>query len=57
MRNGRTRRRSIGLAEITRVNFGGDYENALHLAGGDPVVESSGRGSFPRQFLETSSER
>ena len=27
--------------EITRVNFGGDYENALHLVGGDPVVESS----------------
>lgn len=22
--------------EITRVNFGGDYENALHLVGGDP---------------------
>jgi hypothetical protein len=31
------------VAEITRVNFGGDYENALHLVGGDPVVESSGR--------------
>ena len=24
------------LKEITRVNFGGDYENALHLVGGDP---------------------
>ncbi|MBC7851905.1 MAG: hypothetical protein IAF94_00570 [Pirellulaceae bacterium] len=24
------------LSEITRVNFGGDYENALHLVGGDP---------------------
>ncbi len=24
------------LSEITRVNFGGDYETALHLVGGDP---------------------
>jgi hypothetical protein len=24
------------LSEITRVCFGGDYENALHLVGGDP---------------------
>jgi len=24
------------LKEITRVNFGADYENALHLVGGDP---------------------
>jgi len=24
------------LSEITRVNFGGDYENALHLVGGNP---------------------
>jgi hypothetical protein len=24
------------LGEITRVNFGGDYENALHLVGGEP---------------------
>ena len=31
------------LAEITRVNFGGDYESALHLVGGDPVVELRGR--------------
>jgi len=23
------------LNEITRVNFGGDYENALHIVGGD----------------------
>lgn len=23
------------VSEITRVNFGGDYENALHLVGGD----------------------
>jgi len=26
------------LREITRVNFGGDYETALHLVGGDPTV-------------------
>jgi hypothetical protein len=26
------------LSEITRVNFGGDYETALHLVGGDPVT-------------------
>jgi hypothetical protein len=24
------------LRQITRVNFGGDYENALHLVGGNP---------------------
>lgn len=26
------------IKEITRVNFGGDYENALHLVGGEPTV-------------------
>jgi len=26
------------MGEITRVDFGGDYENALHLVGGDPLV-------------------
>ena len=26
------------LSEITRVNFGGDYEAALYLVGGDPKV-------------------
>ncbi|MGP0020678.1 MAG: hypothetical protein ACLPHP_19070 [Candidatus Sulfotelmatobacter sp.] len=26
------------LGQITRVNFGGDYEDALHLVGGDPFV-------------------
>jgi hypothetical protein len=26
------------LREITRVNFGNDYENALHLVGGEPTV-------------------
>ena len=25
------------LSEITRVNFGSDYENALHLVGGEPA--------------------
>lgn len=30
-------------AEITRVNFGGDYEDALHLAGGDQVVDPSAK--------------
>jgi len=29
--------KSYRLDEITRVNFGGDYESALHLVGGDPV--------------------
>jgi hypothetical protein len=24
------------LSEITRVNFGGDYEDALYLVGGSP---------------------
>jgi hypothetical protein len=28
------------LSQITRVNFGGDYENALHLIGGDPPAQS-----------------
>jgi hypothetical protein len=27
------------VSEITRVNFGGDYENALHLVGGDPAAD------------------
>ena len=26
------------IKEITRVNFGGDYENALYLVGGEPTV-------------------
>ena len=26
------------IKEITRVNFGGDYENALHLVGGEPTL-------------------
>ena len=27
------------IGEITRVNFGGDYENALHLVGGEPELK------------------
>jgi hypothetical protein len=36
-----TKPESFRLSEITRVNFGGDYESALHLVGGEPeqVVE------------------
>ena len=26
------------IKEVTRVNFGGDYENALHLVGGEHTV-------------------
>ena len=29
---------SFRLSEITRVSFGGDYENALHLVGGEPCA-------------------
>lgn len=29
------------LSQITRVNFGGDYEEALHMVGGSPPVETS----------------
>jgi hypothetical protein len=28
------------LSEITRVNFDGDYEKALHLVGGDPAART-----------------
>ena len=31
------------MAEITRVNFADDYENALHLAGSVPSAVSKGR--------------
>ena len=31
----------IRLTDITRVDFGGGYEEALHLVGGDPPVSSS----------------
>ena len=27
------------VSEITRVSFGGDYESALHLVGGDPAAD------------------
>jgi hypothetical protein len=55
VRNGRVTLREIGpdarwddqlgtykLSEITRVDFGGDYENALYLVGGAP---KAGRGN------------
>ena len=29
------------LEEITRVDFGGDYEDALYLVGGEPNVKRS----------------
>jgi hypothetical protein len=29
------------VTEITRVNFGGDYESALHLVGGEPPVAAA----------------
>jgi hypothetical protein len=29
------------IKEITRVNFGGDYEDALHLVGGEPSVSTA----------------
>jgi hypothetical protein len=32
--------REYKLSEITRVNFAGDYENALYLVGGEPPVAS-----------------
>jgi hypothetical protein len=32
----RDRTTSFRLAEVTRLNFGGDYEGALHLVAGDP---------------------
>ena len=31
------------IREITCVNFGGDYENALYLVGGEPPVPSVSR--------------
>ncbi len=30
-------------SEITRVDFGGDYENALHLVGGQPPLPAKAR--------------
>jgi hypothetical protein len=30
------------IPEMTRVSFGGEYENALHLVGGDPIVNQNG---------------
>jgi hypothetical protein len=30
--------RQYRIGEITRVDFGGDYEEALHMVGGEPAV-------------------
>lgn len=51
---------SFRLSEITRVNFGGDYETALHLVGGDPrqaiqTVQRTGASRFVRRQKRTSS--
>jgi hypothetical protein len=35
--------RKFMLSEITRVNFDGDYERALHLVGGDAATRSTAR--------------
>jgi len=35
------------LNEITRVNFGGDYENALHLVAGDPGHQTKRKSPLP----------
>jgi hypothetical protein len=35
-------REEYRVTEITRVNFGGDYEDALHWVGGDQVEASGG---------------
>ena len=38
-------------AKITRANFGGDYENALYLVGGEPkaAAVSRGKDATPKQ--------
>ena len=40
------------LAEITRVNFGGDYEDALALIGGAPPVETP-RSRVPLRLVSS----
>ena len=43
--------KSFRLSEITRVNFGGDYESALHLVGGDPgqaIKPAAGKAGIAR---------
>jgi hypothetical protein len=37
---------TVRLSDITRVDFGGDYEEALHLVGGDPTID--GKSKFSR---------
>lgn len=39
------------LSEITRVSFGGDYENALHLVGGDPSQANKALHTNRRRVL------
>ena len=51
---------SFRLSEITRVNFGGDYETALQLVGGDPAqaiqtVQRTGASHFARRQIRASS--
>jgi hypothetical protein len=35
------------LEQITRVDFGGDYEDALHIVGGDPPTGNFGLQQTP----------
>jgi hypothetical protein len=37
------------LSEITRVDFGGDYEEALHLVGGSPKTGKRHRRAKARK--------
>jgi hypothetical protein len=38
----------VRLSEITRIDFGGGYEKALHLVGGKPKrLKNSSRTSLP----------
>ena len=39
---------SYKLSEITCVEFGGEYENALHFVGGEPSAKSKTRSTTPR---------
>lgn len=38
---------AYALKQITRVDFGGDYEDALHIVGGDPPQGNSGLQQTP----------
>jgi hypothetical protein len=45
------------LSEITRVNFGGDYEGALYMVGGEPATganpQSGANGRQPFRSVRT----